>query len=268
MKTFGISTYLNTQPVLYPLQKNIIKPTFNLVEMLPHECSEKLQQKKLNAALIPSIEFAKGNDDYFLSDTFCISSKHHVKSVELFFKKDLDDIKTVALDATSRTSVLLTKIILEEKFELEPEYIVMEPNIEKMFEVADAALIIADNALDILADYPNRFDLAEEWYDMTGFPFVFAVLAGYEDSVEPHDTEVLKRALEYGCSHLDEICSEWHKKHSKFSVPFYKNYLTENIHFSFGEEEKQGLNLFYDYAFLRNEIPYFPEIKFYKNESK
>jgi len=266
MKKIGISTYLNTQPVMYPLQNGIIKPSFDLVEMLPHECSEKLLDKTLDAALIPSIELAKSKDDYFISDSFCISSRDMVKSVELFFKKDLEDIKTVALDSTSRTSALLTKIILEEKFEMEPEYIIMEPNIEKMFEKADAALIIADNALELYTDYPNRFDLAEEWYDMTGLPFVFAILAGYEGSLEPVDHDIFKRSLEYGTSHLDEICKDWHKKHPKFTVPFYKDYLKENIRFEFGEEEKKGLNLFYDYAFLRNEISFFPEMKFYKSE--
>ena len=159
-----------------------------------------------------------------------------------------------------------TKIILEEKFEMEPEYIIMEPNIEKMFEKADAALIIADNALELYTEYPNKFDLAEEWYDMTGLPFVFAILAGYEGSLEPVDHDIFKRSLEYGTSHLDEICKDWHKTHPKFTVPFYKDYLKENIQYEFGEEEKKGLNLFYDYAFLRNEISFFPEMKFYKSE--
>ena len=144
----------------------------------------------------------------------------------------------------------------------------MDPDIDKMLEKADAALIIADNALELYDDYPNRFDLAEEWYDMTGLPFVFAFIAGYQDVIEEHDTAIIKQSLAYGLSNLNEISSAWGKTHPKFGVNFYKKYLEENIGFNFGEEEKAGLNTFYDYAFLRNEIEYFPELKYYHEEKK
>ncbi|MCB0280519.1 MAG: menaquinone biosynthesis protein [Calditrichaeota bacterium] len=265
MKRIGISTYLNTQPVAYALQNKLVVPDFQFVEALPHECSLKLRERELEAALIPSIEYVRGNDDYYIYDGFCISSKRTIKSVELFFKKDLTDIKTVALDATSRTSVALLRILLEEKWGLEPEYITMPPNIDKMFEKADAALIIADNALDLYDQIPNRFDLAEEWYDFTGLPFVFAFIAGFDKSLTPYDMNMLKNSLDYGQSHLPQICADWAAKHPKFSAEYYQDYLENNVSFEFGDAEKESLSVFYDYAFLRNLIPYYPDIKFYSH---
>jgi chorismate dehydratase len=264
MKAIGISTYLNTQPILYPFQQKIIEAPFRIIEMLPHDCAKLLKEQKFSAALIPSIEYARGQDDYFILDSFSISSKNIVKSVELFFNKDLKDIKKVALDSSSRTSVILTKIILEEKFGIYPEYIEMTPNLDEMLKKADAALIIADNALKLYDKVPQKFDLAEEWRDMTGLPFVFAFVAGRGDGLEKKDIIAFDEAIKYGTTHLDEISQNWAQKNTEFDASFYKNYLEENISFDFGEEERESLNIFFDYAFLRNDIDYFPDIKYFE----
>lgn len=266
MKRLGISSYLNTQPLSFAFQENRINHNFEITYEKPDVCAELLRQKKLDAALIPSIEYARARDDYLILDSFCIASKKYVKSVELFFNKNLDQIETVALDKSSRTSVILTKILLEEKFELEPTYIDMDADLDTMLKEADAALIIGDKALEYHDTHPQRLDLAEEWYDFTSLPFVFAIIAGYENALSEQEKQIIDAAFHYGMNHLGEICSNWQKTHKAFSADYYKDYLTSNISFSFGEEEKKALNVFFDYAFLRNDIDYFPEFKYYNEE--
>jgi chorismate dehydratase len=267
MNKVGISTYLNTLPLLYAIKNEIVKSDFKLYESLPHECSELLLKERYDAALIPSVEYTKGKDDWFIYDGFCIGSRDKVNSVELFFNKELEDIKTVAIDSSSRTSVILTKIILEEKFELEPEYITMNADLSTMLTKADAALIIADNALNLVKNHDNRLDLAEEWYDFTGLPFVFAFIAGFEQSLSKQDCIALDKSLEYGMSHLPEIIDSWYDESTATnSKSFYLDYLTQNIVYNFDDEMKEGLLAFYDYAFLRNEIPYIPELKYFRRD--
>jgi chorismate dehydratase len=263
MKRLGISSYLNTQPLAYAFQENRIEHAFEIIYAKPNDCAEMLRNKELDAALIPSIEYARANDDYLILDTFCIGASRYVKSVELFLKNDLTSVKTVAIDSSSRTSVVLTKILLEEKFELEPEYIEMNADLDTMLAACDAALIIGDKALEQHDKHSKRLDLAEEWFDHTGLPFVFAFIAGYEDAISEPDRMTLEAAFHYGINHLHEICVAWEKKNPALSANYYEAYLKNNIQFTFGDEEKKALNVFYDYAFLRNEIDYFPEFKYY-----
>lgn len=267
MKRIGISSYLNTQPLAYAFQKGIVKPQFEIIYAKPHECAKLLKEKKLDVALIPSIEYGRGQDEYHILDTFCIGANNEVQSVCLFFKEDIETIETVALDSSSRTSVVLTKIILEEKYELEPNYIEMDPDLDKMLAHADAALMIGDNALAASQRKMNYFDLAEEWKDLTGFPFVFAILAGYNDSLSQEDIHILNQSVQYGLSHLAEISKDWQESHSEFNDKFYLDYLENNISFDFDEEKKKSLNIFFDYAFLRNDLDYFPEFKYYTLEN-
>lgn len=266
MKRIGISSYLNTQPLAYAFQKGHVKPNFEIVYAKPHECAKMLLNEELDAALIPSIEYGRSKDEYLILDSFCIGANQEVQSVLLFFKEDLENIETVAIDNSSRTSVILSKIILEEKYELEPDYIEMEADLDKMLEKADAALLIGDNALIQSQKNSNYLDLADEWLDMTGQPFVFAFIAGYENSLNNEDIFHINEAVKYGLAHLDEIADDWQKKFPEFDASFYQNYLENNISFEFDEAKKTALNIFYDYAFLRNDLDYFPEFKYYAKE--
>jgi chorismate dehydratase len=263
MKRVGISSYLNTQPLAYAFRKGIVKPNFEIVYAKPHECAKMLLNKELDAALIPSIEYARAKDEYHILDSFCIGADRHVQSVLLFFKEDIETINTVALDDSSRTSVILSKIILEEKYELEPDYITMEPNLDKMLENADAALLIGDNALEQSQKHANYLDLADEWFDMTGHPFVFAFIAGYEKSLSNEDMFHIDKAVKYGLDHLKNIAEDWQSDHPEYSAEFYQEYLQQNISFNFDDQKKEALNIFFDYAFLRNDLDFFPEFKYY-----
>ena len=92
----------------------------------------------------------------------------------------LAEIRTLAADSSSRTSVALTRIILSRRYGVEPRLHSCAPNLESMLESADAALIIGDPALRVdPGTTPYQVaDLGREWTEMTGLPMVFAVWAG------------------------------------------------------------------------------------------
>ncbi|MGD9900061.1 MAG: menaquinone biosynthetic enzyme MqnA/MqnD family protein [Calditrichaceae bacterium] len=193
----------------------------------------------------------------------CFSSGFQVKSVMLFFKAELMNIKTIALDTSSRTSVALLKILLNEKYQISPEFIVMQPDLPEMLKRADAALIIGDKALHYQDEYPLFLDLGEEWFDMTGLPFVYAFWAGQDFALNSADVAAIIRSKEIGLQNIDEISMEFAKSNPK-DWRFYRDYLTNNILYSFGEKEKEGLNEFYHYAFYLGLIEHIPELHFYE----
>ena len=230
MKNIGIVSFLNTLPLIYGLQDNTVKHNFNLIPDVPSKLADDLRDSFLDLALIPVIEYARSSEPYAIVPDICIGSNGPVASVSLFFNKEIKDIKKVALDTSSRTSAALTKIILAEKFDLNPEYISMSPDIDQMLKSTDAALLIGDKALEYGAVNPHYFDLAEEWTDWTGLPFVFAVWTGLKGAWHLDQFTPLYDSKKSGLSRIEEISQEYASNHPQ-NKKFYQQYLTQNIQF-------------------------------------
>ncbi len=265
-KVISLVSYLNTKPLVYGLEKYLVKHDFVLQKDVPSVCARRLLEGEVDLGIIPSIEYARSKGAWEIVPELCIASRGAVKSVNLFFKKDLRDLRKIAVDTSSRTSVALLKILLRERYELEPELIAMPPDLERMLEQTDAALVIGDRALYYQQSHPFFLDLGEEWFDMTGLPFVYAFWAGHELSLSEEDVKTLQESYRIGAQHIKEICSDYAKDASQ-APSFYQDYLERHIHYQFGEEEKQGLKEFYHYAFFFGIIEYIPELHFYGQES-
>ncbi len=261
-RNLSLVSYLNTKPLLYGLEKGLVKHDFTLQKDVPSVCADRLISGEVELGIIPSIEYARGKGALRIIPNLAIASPGKVKSVNLFFNPESKQINTIALDTSSRTSVALLKILLKEKYELDPDFVVMPPDLDSMLQKADAALIIGDKALHFQVDHPQYFDLAEEWQDLTGLPFVFAFWAGHELALKQEDVEAIQKSYELGKQHIDEIADEYAKTHPQ-TPAFYASYLKDNISFTFGEDEKASLDEFYRYAFYYGLIEHIPELHFY-----
>lgn len=217
----------------------------------PARSAELLAQNRVSAALVPIIEYQRIEDVLLIPDV-CVGAREQVRSVCLVTKDtDLKDVKSVALDVSSKTSVTLTKIIFREFLGFEPEYKNAEPNIEKMLDSADCALLIGDPALMIsdfgfrIADLSEirKFDLVEIWREFTGFGFVFAMWMTRNKSCEID----FAAARDEGLKHLDEIISNYE---TEINLPRedFKKYLSENISYSVDDSMQKGLELYFKLA--------------------
>src|SRR5207244_12024181 len=108
-----------------------------------------------------------------------------VRSILLISKVPFRDIRTLATDSGSRTSAMLSQVILAERFGVRPKVFSHTAALEDMLAKADAALLIGDAALRVdPATLPyETLDLGAEWVAMTGMPMVFAVWAGGQEVV-------------------------------------------------------------------------------------
>ncbi len=264
VKHVSYVSYLNTKPLVYGLEKGLVDHEFTMQKDVPSVCAERLMQGEVELGLVPSIEYARSKGAWKIIPELCIASNGPVKSVALFFNQDIKRINTIALDTSSRTSVALLKILLLEKFEIEPEFIVMPPNLAEMLKKADAALVIGDKALSYQAEFANHLDLGEEWTDMTGLPFVYAFWAGHELSLSNDEVEIMQKSYQIGSQNIEKIAKEYAvgKPHD---WKFYANYLQQNILYRFGEDEKAGLTEFFHYAFYLGLIDHIPELHFYED---
>jgi chorismate dehydratase len=264
-KKLGVFDFLNAKPLIYAIEKDKISHNFELVYDIPSQIAVKLLNKEIDAGLVPSIHYAKYSVKYRIVPWVCIASHGAVNSIRLYFRKDLKDIKTVAVDISSMTSVVLARVILSEKYDVQPKFIAMRPNLADMLLEADAALLIGDHALFEKTGYESYLDLGDEWDDLTGLPFVYALWVGRRESLSEEDVFALVKAKDYGIQNIDTISYEASQRYG-VDFDFCKSYLTENLFYELGEREIAGMKEFFTYAFYYGVIDFIPEIKFYEFE--
>lgn len=252
----GVVPYLNVAPIIHGLTGDL---HFTLVRDVPSGVAERLHAGEIDLGMIPSIEYAAGN--YRVVPGIAIGSRGPIRSVRLFHRGPVEEVGRVALDASSRTSAALLRILLRERLGRDPEYVEMAPDVGRMLATADAALLIGDSALYYDGD-AARLDLGEEWTSRTGLPFVFAFWAGRPGAVTTADVARLQRSLRVGLAELAAIAASYNGCGAARG-PENEAYLRSNIVFSFGEAETAGLREFYRRAHSLALIPGVPDLRFY-----
>lgn len=266
-KRIGAVSFLNTKPLIYGIERNLLPHNFELTKDIPSALAVELNAGKLDVALIPSIAYAKNSPSLRIVPECGIIAHNEVNSIRLYFNRNLNSIRSVAVDISSMTSVVLTKILLAEKFELKPEFTAARPDINKMLATADAALIIGDSALFKTESVSrNYLDLAEEWNDMTGLPFVFAIWAGRPGAISLDDTQAIISSKTLGQDNIDSVCREAAAEY-KADFGLVKSYLTDNVQFDLGEEEIAGMRYFFELAYYHGALEYLPSLNFFPLEA-
>jgi predicted solute-binding protein len=242
----GAVGYLNARPLVFGLEND---PRFQVRYDLPSECARLLHAREIDLGLIPSIEYLRGPQPYVLVHGAAVTSKGAVKSVALYTRRELRDIRTVAMDTSSRTSVALVTVLLHRMFGLVIEPVPMAPDLDPMLARADAALIIGDVALflDHEAAGVRKLDLGDAWLSETGLPFVYALWAGWPRAVTPEDVGALLNACGAGVAHVEDIAAVY-APGDPGRQALIGDYLRDNIHYRFGADEREGLLTFYRYA--------------------
>lgn len=255
------SSYLNAAPLCYSFVYGSQKDrcTF-LSDAAPSRCAELLAEGRADAALIPVIEYQR-IPGLKIAPGACVASKRSVRSVLLASRVPIIQVRSVALDSSSRTSAALIQIILGRFYNLGVSYRTSPPKLEEMLEANDAALIIGDPAMLIDRSALHVYDLAEEWRKHTGLPFVFAFWAirGESSAWFGHDpaddrtVDFLAAKLE-GTAHAGELADLYSERLGLPRDDLF-SYLTEAISYDLDEESLQGLRLYYDLASESGLIP-------------
>ena len=108
----GAVGYLNARPLVYGLEA---LPQFEVRYDIPSECARLLHAHDTDLGLIPSIEYLRGPRPYTLVPGPAVTSNGPVASVAIFTRRDPRDIRSIAMDSSSRTSVALATILLRRR---------------------------------------------------------------------------------------------------------------------------------------------------------
>ena len=123
----GAVSYLNTRPLVFALERD--SSPFALSYSVPSRCADDLARGAIDVGVIPSIEYARSVDPYFIVPGIGISARGAVLTVRLYYRGEVDSITSVALDLSSRTSVALVRILLGGKYGLDPVFVDAPPKI-------------------------------------------------------------------------------------------------------------------------------------------
>ena len=227
---------------------------------LPSRLADELAAGRLDVALIPSFEFFQRPDYRIVSDA-CIACRGPVLSVKLFSRVPAEQISSLALDEGSRTSAALARVLLHERFGLDPQLESLPIGASLEDTDADAVLLIGDRAIHspspVRRDRSSEgtragawaevWDLGDQWCRWSGYPMVFAMWTARVDA-ELHGLDAaLGEARDLGVAHVAQIAAV-EASPLGLTEPQCIGYLRDNLHFYLGPEERQGLRSFYDHC--------------------
>lgn len=261
-------SYLNTAPLMWNFEHGSecqeLLPNFQVDYTIPSRCAQMLADGSADIGIIPVAAYASIENLAILPD-IAIASEDAVRSILLVSKVPLEQIRTVALDSSSRSSAALIQVLFAKYWKQEARFRSAEPQLDTMLASGDAALLIGDPALKVERSRYLTWDLAHEWRMFTGKPFVFAfwavrAVAACEDELA-YAGEVFRASRDAGLAHLPEIASEWSQK-LELSPEFITSYLTENIQYSLHTGNIAGMQLFFELAAELKVLPPAPELRF------
>ena len=272
--------YLNTAPLVYGFTRGALKDKYDLSFTVPSQCADDLRDGRADVAIIPAIEFQRIDDLVVLPD-LAIGAKRRVRSLLIVSRKPIQEVKSIALDGSSRSTQTLTRILCAEHWQIKPVFFEATfGSTARILEEADAALLIGDPALRLAiaitgnatlgangelmcspdkagvnaTETLNVYDVVQEWRRLTGLPAVLAVWAGRREAVTPELVADFAASKAYGMAHLAEI-STTASLEQDLPVPDLLNYLQENIDFTLDSENLAGLELYYCLAAKLGLIP-------------
>ena len=241
-------SFLNTAPLMWDFENGRLPESgitrrgtgaladFEVSYTVPSHCAEALRHGRADIGIIPAIAYATTPGLVILPDA-AIAAKAAVRSILLVSKKSIEQVNTIAADTSSRSSVALARILCQKLWGRVRDFRDFAPDLDSMLRACDAALLIGDPALRIERTRYFVYDLAEEWRNFTGKPFVFAFWAARLEALSDvrRDLDVaavFRDSRDHGLepSNLAQIARQWSPRVG-LSEAEITTYLTRHIHF-------------------------------------
>jgi predicted solute-binding protein len=242
-KRLGIIAHRYAQPLFLGL-RTCNEPLFDIVEDAAAQLAIKLRQQQLDGAFLSPIDYAKDYSMYRIVPGIGAVSEGESGLVSLVFKEHTREIKTVAIDPSFTSEIVLTSLILSEKFDVKPTFVPFVGGPGAALSKADACLVVGDAAQQ-LKTATNKLDLVDEWFDITELPYVHGMWVVQDESMTQNEIETLTS------------CSK-----SAISPGEIEENSGGRIRFNLDETAKEGMNEFFRMAYYHGILKDIPDVKF------
>jgi chorismate dehydratase len=259
----GIVHYLNSRPLAWGFLRGQVGAGFDTRFLSPAAVADGLAAGELDIGLVPVIELQRIPGLSILAGP-CVAATREVRSVLLISKREVGSIRRVCLDENSRTSAALVRILLVDRYGVEAEYVQAPADLGEMLAAADAALLIGDPALEVDRRRYVVLDLAAEWRQLTGHPFVFAVWAAREGVGRQHLERPFRQSLRLAEAEMPALVREAVLE-TGLAAEEIERYLTSNLSFHLGAQELAGLQEFHRRASVHGLVPTLKPLCFWRD---
>ena len=221
-------------------------------------------------AFLSPLDYARHGAEYCIVPSVAASAAAPNGVLQLFVRSDLRSISTVAVDVRFTSEILLTKIILQERYRnasgaVGLTFIPAQGDVNAMLAKADAALVVNLGPGAPREEGPFSLDLVEEWIDMTELPYPFGFWVGREEELTGTEARALVDAKGRGVSMIDDLARDLAAT-GRFSTDETRSYL-HSFSYEFGDQEEQALDEFMRYAFFHGALPDVPDIQYFEIDS-
>jgi chorismate dehydratase len=281
--------FLNPAPLMWdfehPPEQQRLLERYQLHSTMPSQCAEELSSGRADIGLVPVAAYAT-TPGLAIVPGCTVASLDHVRSILLVVRAPLglDAVRRVAADTASRSSNAFARTILRKFYGNAAEFVPHAPDVDgrlgTMLARCDAAVLIGDPALRALEDREAReartgerltyIDLAHEWKQQTGLPWVSAFWAVRPEAIQDSAlsaTEIVEdfqRSRDHGLAHIEDLVAEWTPRMAgPPAVPAatIRQYLGHNIHYVLDDACLAGLDLFYRLAAEMDVLPKAPPLR-------
>lgn len=268
----GRISFLNVLPIYHPLEAGILPHDFELVSAPPAVLNDMMAQGALHVSSCSCIEYARHPDHYYLVRDLSIGSRGPVLSVLLLSRLPLPELanREILISGESHTSVALLRLLFHEYFRIPVHFRTGNVTAELRSPTPpDAFLAIGDEALRLRRHpaYPLRIDLAEQWREWTGLPFVFGLWvisasAADANRFQSDPGEILRAGRDWGLAHMD-IILDLTSHGCPLSRTELRDYYLNGLFYTLRDEELEGLEFFYKKLENTGMIARAPVLRFY-----
>jgi chorismate dehydratase len=234
-------SYANSYPFIFGLKNHAIIHQIDLQLDTPADCAKKLINGEVELGLVPVAIIPELKESHIISDC-CIGADGAVETVCLFSEVPIQEIEEVLLDYQSRTSVQLVQLLAEKHWKISPVWKQADANFIRSIKGKTAGVVIGDRAFPLRDKFPVVKDLAQEWKNFTGLPFVFACWV----SNRPLSAEFVSNfqdALNFGLENRSEAIYALAEGNHQTLVW----YVEKVISYKLDDKKLEALKLFHDW---------------------
>jgi cyclic dehypoxanthinyl futalosine synthase len=247
--------YLNARPLYEGLEREPASARFRLDCASPSEVARRVAEDEADFALMP-VAAAATIGDLRMVRGCAIAARGAVRSIAILAEQPIDTLEQLAVDLSSRTSVVLARLVLRRLHGGREPRLLGSTAADAIAGVSGSrgALIIGDPALEIEGRFPHVLDLGLSWLELTGLPFVFAAWCGRAGVLSAEDERLLEQSKAAGLDRRDAIADEYAASRG-LSAASLRAYLHDCVRYDFGDDERRGLQRFYDDAAAAGLLP-------------
>lgn len=256
-KILGVPQYIYTSPLWWALKE---KPGFRIQSEIPANLAVKLRHKQLHGALLTPIDYARDYAMYRIIPHVAVSSRGRSNSILLTFTKGLRSIHTIAVNPTSTSEIVLTQIVLVEKYDLHPTFVPISPGMKH--SQTDATLHVGDPTA--LPDSKDAIDIVDEWTDMSELPYVHSIWVSSADALTSSEMNTIVEVGRLGGSNPADVLTQALAQSGTVGWP------TEHFssfEYSLDEEKVSALTEFLRMAYYHGILHDIADVKMHEFES-